>query len=119
MVLKETDWLANDFCVNVVAEIGDGGVADVLDLRGAEIFGNRLDTEDNEQGEKEYRFNVVKAGWKKGVEVDDVIGERNLSERKSGTDDGGIEHVVDGGLDHQGDEAFCDRHNSQEKNTCA
>ena len=106
MVLEETDGLANDLGVDVVAQIGDGGVADVLDLRRAQIFGDGLDAEDHQQREEENRFDVVEAGGKEGIQVDDVIGERNLSERKSGTYDGRIENVVDRGLDHQRDEAF-------------
>ena len=42
MVLEEADRLPDDFGVNVVTQIGDGGVADVLDLRRAQIFGDAL-----------------------------------------------------------------------------
>ena len=48
MVLKEANGLLDDFGVDVVAEIGDGSVANVLNLRGAQIFGDGLDTEDHE-----------------------------------------------------------------------
>src|SRR5262249_33680725 len=40
MVLKEGNRLANDFCIDLIAQIRDRGLADVLNLCQAKIFGN-------------------------------------------------------------------------------
>src|ERR1700761_4444776 len=83
-------------------------MADVLNLRRTQIFGDGLDEKDHQEREEENRFDVVEARRKKRVQVNGVVGERNFSERKSGADNRWIEDVVDSGLDHQGDEAFGD-----------
>src|SRR5580704_4385546 len=117
MMLKEADRLADDLGVNVVAEIGDGGVSDILNFRRAQIFGDGLDAKNHEQREKENRFDVVETGRKEGIEINRVIGEWNFSERESGTDYGWIENVIDCGLDHQRDQAFGQRDDCQENDT--
>ncbi len=87
----------------------------VLDLRGAQIFGNRFDTENHQEGERENRLDVVKAGGKEGVQINDVFGKRNFAQREARADNRGIEHVVDRGLDHQRGQAFGERdHGNQD-----
>ena len=61
----------------------------------------------------------MKAGGEERVEVDGVIGERNFSERQSGGDHRRVEDVIDGGLDHQGDEAFGDGDDCKKNDACA
>ena len=82
MVLEETDGLADQLGVNGVAQIGDRGVADVLNLRGSQIFGHGFNAEDHQESEKENCLYVVEAGGEKGIEVNDVIGEGDFAERK-------------------------------------
>jgi hypothetical protein len=75
-------------------------VAHKLNLRGAQILGDRFDTEDHEQGKEENGLNVVKACGQERVQVNDVIGEGNFPERKFRADDGRIKHIIYGRLDH-------------------
>src|SRR6266436_1270786 len=49
VVLKKPDGLANDFRVDLVAQVRDGGMASVLDLRYAKIFGYALGDESHKQ----------------------------------------------------------------------
>ena len=82
MVLKKTDRLTNEPGVHGVAQIGNRGVTYVLNLRGAQVFGDRFDTENHEEGEGENGLDVVKAGGKEGIQVNDVIGKWNFSKRE-------------------------------------
>ena len=61
IVLKEGDGLADDFCVDLIAKIGDCGLSDVLNLRDAQILGDGLcQVQTDQAGTKESR-DVVKA----------------------------------------------------------
>jgi hypothetical protein len=48
-----------------------------------------------------------------------VLGEWNFPERQSGGNHRRIEDVIDGGLDHQGDEAFGDGDDGKKNDACA
>src|SRR6266436_8155934 len=61
VVLKKPDGLANDFRVDLVAQVGDGGMTGVLDFGYAKIFGYALGNEKHNEGEAENRPNVVNA----------------------------------------------------------
>src|SRR6185369_1590706 len=82
VVLEETDGLADQLGVNRVAQIGDRCVADVLNLRGSQIFGYGLDAEDHQEREKENCLYVVEAGGEKGIQVNDVFRKGDFAERK-------------------------------------
>src|SRR6202044_528691 len=62
IVVKESHRLLDDLHVNAVAEIGDAGKANILDQGAAEIFGDRLDQKNKQQGEGEDGPDVVDAG---------------------------------------------------------
>ena len=67
--------------------------------------------------ESENRLDVVKTGGEEGVQVNDVFGKRNFSQREARADHRGVEHVVDRGLDHQRDEAFGERDDGNQHDT--
>src|SRR5947208_10913943 len=83
MMLKESDGLANDFGIDLIAQIGDGRMTRVLNFRDTEIFGNAFGDEKHDEGEAKNRPDVVKARGEEFVEIDGSAA-RQRKERKLG-----------------------------------
>ncbi len=60
-MLKETDRLANNLAIDLIAQVGNRGVARVLNLRHAEVLGDALGDEQHNERQTENGPNVVNA----------------------------------------------------------
>ncbi len=111
MVLKKSDGLANDFCVDLVAKIGDGGVPGVLNFRYAEVLGDAFGNENDHERDAEDGPDVVNARGKELVEVDGAAAG-NGEQRELSAGGRGSQHVVPRDARHESDEAVGDGHES-------
>ena len=111
--LEETDGLAHQFFINLVAQIGGRGLTDVLNLHDAEIFGHRLDHKQKNQGDAEDRPDVVDAAGHEGIQIDDATAEGQLEQRQARVRAGGIQDAVEQRRDHQRDQALGQAHQRQ------
>ena len=59
MRLEKADWLADQFGVNPVAQIGDGGKADVLHDHRADEFREALDHENYDERDGKNRPGIL------------------------------------------------------------
>ena len=73
IVLKEGDGLADDFCVDLIAKVGDRGLSDILDLRNAEILGEGSCQIQSGQRDGKQSCHVMEAGGEKIIQVDDAV----------------------------------------------
>jgi hypothetical protein len=105
-MLKKTNWLAQYVGINVVSQIGDGSETGILNLRSANVFGHGFAKKENDQGNGEDRPNVLDAGWKKIIEIENLAIPRKGEKRQTGTGGSGVEDEIHRELNHQGHAAF-------------
>jgi hypothetical protein len=102
IVLKEGDGLADDFGADLIADIGDRGLSDILELRDAQILGEGLCQIQSGQRDGKESCNVVETGGENIIEVDNTVageGEQNGVRDKNGR----MEDVVNGYFEHESD----------------
>ncbi len=106
MVLKKTDGLTKDAGVDLVAQIGDGGEAGILDLRGPKVFRNGFSKKENDERDGKNGGEVVNARREIVVEVEDLATPGNREQRQPRAGRAQIEDEVHRQLDHESDAAF-------------
>ena len=109
IVLKESDGLPDNFCVDLVANIGNGRLSDILNFGQTEIFRDGFCHEQSGERNSEERCDVVETRRQKIIQVHDTVA-RKREEHRFRDEDGGVKDIVNGNLDHESDHAFgeCD-----------
>src|SRR5207245_11678005 len=82
MMLEKSDWLAEDFGEDAIAQVGCCGVADILNLRGAQVLRDALGNKNYEQRNAENRPDVMKVGWRKELIQVDYAATRQRQQRQ-------------------------------------
>ncbi len=110
MVLKKAYGLADDAGVDLVAQIGDGGEAAMLNLHRANVFGDGFAKKENDERNGENRPDVMDARGKIIIEIDDPATPGNRAERQARTGGPRIENEVHGQPDHERHAPFGEGH---------
>ncbi len=107
VMLEKSDGLTDDFCVDVIAQVGDGRVPGVLNFGYAEIFGDAFENENHHERDAEDGPHMVNARREKLIEVDGAAAG-NGKEGKLRAGRRGGQHVVPRDARHESDEALGD-----------
>src|SRR5260370_33915193 len=101
MVLKKAYGLSDDGGVDLVAQIGDGGEAAMLNLHGANVFSDGFAKKENDERNGENRPDVMDSRGKIIMEIDDPATPGNRAERHARTGGPRIENEVHGQAGHE------------------
>ncbi len=105
VVLEEPNRLTNDFRIDLVAQIGDGGVANVLNFSYAKVFRDAFGNVKHNEGQAENSPNVVNVGRKELIQINGTSA-RDGKERELRTGRRGGQYVIPRDPRHEGDETI-------------
>src|ERR1700676_3905394 len=94
MVLEETDGLPDDFCIDLISQIGDTRNPRVLHQHVAKIFRDALPDKYSQNRDREKRPDAMNPGRKEGVQINCFMSERILDQEEPGIGSTRIEDAV-------------------------